>query len=538
MLAAVGFVLLIACANVANLMLSRAIGRNREIAVRASLGASRWQLARQLLVESVLLSCLGGLLGLGLAQFGVHLFDVATRDVGKPYWIVFEMDYVVFGYIAVLSVLTGLVFGLAPALRASRVDLNTALKDGTPGSGSASGGRLTGVLVVLQFALTVVLLAGAGLMVRSFFAAQKLNPFVPAERIFTARVSLPDGKNERYETRESRIRFYEEFLSRLSSLPQVTRAAAGWNLPGMGAGTRDIEVEGSPLEENATPPKGSVEAQTPDYLATINLPIIQGRSFNALDGEKGREAAIVTLGFAARHWPNATALGGRVRFLEGKERKPAAWMTVVGISGDILQRPNDTDPPPLMMIPHRQDASSNMALIVRTSADPATLTPAVRSVLEQLDQDLPLFEVRTMNAAAQRSYWHLVVFGSLFLSFAAIALLMASVGLYAVIAQATARRTREIGIRMALGATAERIVHLVLKRGLTQLAIGLIIGLVGAFATTQVLSKTRMLVRVSPQDPLVFASVSVLLIAIGILACWIPARRAAALHPVKALRHE
>ena len=538
MMAAVGFVLLIACANVANLMLSRAIARHREIAVRASLGASRWQLARQLLVESVVLSCLGGLLGLGLAQLGVHLFDVATRDVGKPYWIIFEMDYVVFGYLAVLSVLTGLLFGLAPALRASRVDLNTALKDGTPGSGSASGGRLTAVLVVLQFALTVVLLVGAGLMVKSFFASQKINPFVPNERIFTARVALPDGKNERYQAREDKIRFYDELFARIRTLPGVTHVAAAWNLPGMGSGARDYEVEGQPLDNSATPPRASLETQTPEYLTAINLPIIQGRSFNELDGDTGREAVIITPAFAAKHWPNASALGARIRFLEGRERKPGPWLSIVGVSGDILQRPNDTDPPPLIYVPHRQEASGGMTLIIRTSGDPATLAAPVRSTVQQLDQDLPLFDMRTMNAAVERSYWHLVVFGSLFLSFAVIALLMASVGLYAVIAQATARRTREIGIRMALGATAERIIQLVLKRGLMQLGIGLLLGLGGAFAATQVLSKTRMLVRVSPHDPLVFTVVPVLLVTVGILACWFPARRAAALHPVKALRYE
>jgi putative ABC transport system permease protein len=538
MLCAVGFVLLIACANVANLMLSRAITRHREIAVRASLGATRWQLARQLLVESVLLSCLGGLLGLGLAQFGVHLFDLATQDVGKPYWIIFRMDYVVFGYFAVISILSGLLFGLAPALRASRVDLNTALKDGTPGSGSASGGRLTAVLVVLQFALTVVLLAGAGLMVRSFFATQRLNPFVPYERIFTARISLPDGKDERYVLRDDRLRFYDELLLRLRTLPGVTHVAAAWNPPGMGSGGRDFELEGKPIEKTETPLRASLEAHTPDYLSTINLPIIQGRSFNELDGDPGREAAVVTPSFAAKHWPNAPALGARFRFLEGRERKPGPWITVVGVSAEILQRPSETDPPPLVYVPHRQEASGGMILLVRTSGDPATLATPVRSAVQSLNQDLPLFDVRTLSAAMERSYWHLVVFGSLFLSFAVIALLMASVGLYAVIAQATARRTREIGIRMALGATAERIMQLVLSRGLLQLGIGLVLGLGGAFAATQVLSKTRMLVRVSPQDPLVFTAVPILLLIVGLLACWFPARRAAALHPVKALRHE
>ena len=538
MLGAVGFVLLIACANVANLMLSRAIARQREIAVRASLGASRWQLVRQLLVESVLLSLLGGLLGLGLAQIGVHLFDVATRDVGKPYWIIFSMDFVVFGYFAVISVLTGLLFGLVPALRVSRVDLNRTLKDGTPSGGSATGGRLTAILVVLQFALTVVLLTGAGLMVRSFFRAQQLNEFVPHERIFTARLTLPDGTNERYRERAERLRFYEDLVTRVGSLPGVTHAAVASSLPGLGAGARDLELEGKPIENAATPPRASIDAHSPGYLAAIGLPIIQGRGFAETDGDAGREVAIATPAFAAKHWPGQSPIGARFRFLEGPQRKPGPWISIVGVCGDIVQRPQEPDAPPLVYLPHRLDAYSGMALLVRTSGDPAALAGPVRSVVQSLDQDLPLFDVRVLKDAVARNFWHVLVFGSLFLSFAAIALLMASVGLYAVIAQATARRTREIGIRMALGATAERIVRLVLSRGLAQLGIGLALGLAGAFATTSLLKTTRMLVRVSPQDPVVFAAVTALLIVIGLLACWLPARRAAALHPVRALRHE
>jgi putative ABC transport system permease protein len=538
MLGAVGFVLLIACANVANLMLSRAVAREREIAVRASLGASRPQIIRQLLVESVLLSSLGGILGLGLAQIGVHLFDVATRDVGKPYWIIFSMDYVVFAYFAGISVLSGLLFGLAPALRASRVDLNATLKDGTPGGGGARGGKLTGALVVLQFALTVILLTGAGLMVRSFFAAQQMNPFVPQERILVARLSLPDGKEERYADKASRIRFYEDLVTRLAAAPGVSHAAVAWNPPGLGAGTRDIEIEGKPVEATATPPRASIDVHSPGYLNLIGLPVLQGRAFNETDGDPNREAAIITPAFAAKHWPQQNAVGARFRFLDGRERKPGAWMTVIGVSGEIIQRPQETEPPPLAFLPYRQDGSGGMSILLRTNGDPASLTQTLRSTVQSLDTDLPLFDVRTLTAALERSYWHLVVFGSLFFSFAAIALLMASVGLYAVVAQATARRTREIGIRMALGATAERILQLVLARGLIQLGIGLVLGLGGAFATTQLLTNMRMLGRVSPQDPLVFTLVTLLLIAIGILACWIPARRAAALHPVRALRHE
>jgi putative ABC transport system permease protein len=538
MLGAVGFVLLIACANVANLMLSRAISRQREIAVRAALGASRWQIVRQLLVESVLLSVLGGLLGLGLAMAGVRAFDLATSDVGKPYWIHFTMDYVVFVYFAIISVVSGLAFGLAPALRASRVDLTGALKDGSLGAGSASGGKLTATLVVVQFALTVVLLAGAGLMVRSFFIAQTLNSFVPAENIFTARISLPEGKEQRYNQRTERLRFYDDLVKRLGALPGVTHATISSHLPGMGSATREIEIEGKVVENPANVPRASLVVHSPAYLATIGSTILNGRGFNEADGEPGKEVTIVTREFASKHWPNQSVIGARLRFLEGKDKKPGPWITVVGVASDIIQRPQEMEWPPLLYLPHRQEGWGGMALLLRSSVEPTTLAASVRAAVQTLDQDLPLFDARTLSTGLRRNHWQVAVFGSLFLSFAIIALIMASVGLYAVVAQGTARRTREIGIRMALGATAPGIIRLVLTRGLTQLALGLVLGLAGAFVATGLLKNTRMLVRVSPQDPLVFTVVAALLLAIGILACWLPARRAANLHPVSALREE
>jgi predicted permease len=538
MLGAVGFVLLIACANVANLMLSRAIARGREIAVRAAVGASRWQLVRQLLVESVLLSVCGGVLGLGLSALGVHAFDLATRDVGKPYWIEFTMDYVAFVYFAAISVLSGVLFGLAPALRASRVDLNTALKEGTPSTGGNAGGKLTATLVVLQFALTVVLLAGAGLMVRGFFAARTMNAFVPAEHILTARISLPTGKDERYASRPSRQQFYDELLPRLAAMPGVTHAAATTDLPGLGAGVREVEVEGKPLEN---PPAGirvTFGMHTPGYLAAIGLPIISGREFNATDGDAGREAAVVSREFAAKIWPNENAIGRRFRFLNGKDKPPGPWCSVVGICGDIVQRTQNTLEPPVVFTPARQDGLAGSALLIRTAGDPTSLAASLRNAVQALDQNLPVFDVRTLPTALERGFWHLKVFGTLFATFAAIALLMASVGLYAVVAQATARRTREIGIRMALGATAGRIVRLVLSRGLWQLGIGLTLGLGGAFGLTRLIENTRLLFRVSAQDPMVFTAITLLLSTIGVFACWLPARRAAALHPVTALRDE
>jgi putative ABC transport system permease protein len=535
MLGAVGFVLLIACANVANLMLSRAIGRAREIAVRSALGAGRGQLVRQLLVESVLLSCLGGLAGLGLAVLGVHAFDLASQDVGRPYWIRFEMDWVVVSYFASISVATGVLFGLAPALRASRVDLNTTLKDGAPSGGSGRGGRLTATLVVAQFALTVVLLAGAGMMIRSFFAAQEINRFVQPDSLLLAGLQLPEAVGEPYAEPRARREFVEQLLPRLAALPGVTHVAAASHAPGLGANEREIEIEGRPNRPEHAP-RASFIVQTSDYLPAIKLPLLTGRGFVPTDGDVGQEVAVVTRAFATHHWPDEPAVGKRFRFVE-KDR-PVVWLTVIGVSADLVHQTHRKDAPPLVFIPHRQEPWGWLSLLTRTTMDPAMVTGPLREAVQQLDQELPLSEVRTLALALDRRQWFLQVFGTCFAVFALTGLLMASVGIYAVVAQGTARRTREIGIRMALGATAAMILQLVVTRGMRQLMLGLVVGLIGAAAATRLLDQVGFLIQVSPHDPLVFAAVVALLMAIGVLACWLPARRAARIDPTDALRSE
>ncbi|WP_415910082.1 ABC transporter permease [Oleiharenicola sp. Vm1] len=535
MLGAVGFVLLIACANVANMMLSRAVGRGREMAVRAAMGASRRQIIRQLLIESVLLSVIGGALGLGLAQFGIHAFDLATQDVGKPYWILFTMDWRAFAYFAVISVASGIVFGLVPALRASRVDLNTALKDGAAAGGSARGGKLTAALVVFQFAATVVLLAGAGLLVKSFLAVQRINPFVPAHEILGVRLALPDGKGERYESPEARKAMHERLQQRLAAVPGVAQAVLTSDFPGLGSQQRAVEIEGRSTPDPKHPFQASVVFATPDYLPAINLPVLVGRGLNDTDGATGKEAAVVTRAFAARYWPDASPIGRRFR-LTGLDGRVGPWVTVVGVSGDLVQHTQQRDAPPLAFLSDRQEPWAWIGVMLRTPGDPAALVPSVRAAIQELDPDLPLFEVRTLHEAIEHENWFLAVFGALFLTFAVIALLLASVGIYAVVAQTTARRTREIGIRMALGATAAAVVRLMLARGVRQLALGLVLGLAGAFATTRLLDSILSLV--SPTDPVVFVSVTALLTAIGLFACWLPARRAARVAPTEALRTE
>ncbi len=531
MLAAVGFVLLIACANVANMMLSRALGRRREISIRVAMGASRWQIVRQLLVESILLSFLGGLLGLGLSLFGVHAFDLATQDVGKPYWILFRMQWDAFGYCAAICVVSGILFGLAPALRASRIDLNSSLKEGARTAGNTHGGYLSGALVAGQFALTLVLLAGAGLFVRTFFDNLALNPEVPTRQILSARFHLPDS---RYPDADARTRFLNRLAAQLRALPGVSQAAIVNSPPEMGSAWRDIEIEGrTPIDTKHRPSAGFL-FQLPGYFTAIDLPLQQGRDFNDDDGVKGKEAAIVSRDFAEKFWPHEQAMGKRFRIYSGG--KPGPWLSVIGVAANIVQEPQEASPRALAYLPERQQGEPWMSLLVRSDSDPASLTSAVRSTVQGLDQDLPLTDVRTLAGAIEHDRWFVAVFGTLFSVFGFIALVMAAVGIYAVIAQATNRRTQEIGVRMALGATSGNIIRLILRRGMWQLAIGLSAGLAAAIPAVQLLAKIGL--RVSPADPLAFGVIVAMLVAIGVFACWVPARRAAALDPLRAIRYE
>lgn len=532
MMGATGFVLLIACSNVANMLLSRAITRRQEISIRAALGATRARIVRQLLVESVVLSFLGGSLGLAITAFGVHAFDQATQDVGKPYWILFDIDLTVFAYFAGISLASGLLFGMAPALRASRLDLNAALKKSARGSDTRRAGRLAGALVVLQFSMTLVLLAGAGLMIRSFFAAQGLNDFLPEERILTAAISLPESEGERYAEPNERRLFFRALEERLSQLPGVSKVAMSNYLPGLGASSRPIEIDGQPNEEPESAPQAAFLIQTSDYFSVAGLPLRDGRAFLDTDDENGQRVAIASETFVETHWPGESGLGKRFRFLQDGE---AEWLTIVGIASDIIQQPRSPDAKPLVYLPHAQRPWGYMAALLRIEGDPLALANSLREVVQELDQDLPVFDIRTLQMAKRHQYWFLVVFGSLFLCFAAAGLAMAAMGIYATVSHATTRRLQEIGIRMALGANAKRVLRLVLRRGLTQMGLGLAIGLALAFSTTHLLSG-NVLFAISPRDPIAFAASCSILVAIGFLASWMPACKAAKLEPAKALR--
>jgi len=529
MLASVGFVLLIACADVANMMLSRALVRQREMSIRAALGASRWRVIRQLLIECVLLSALGGILGLGLAALAVHGFDLGTRDVGKPYWIDFRMDYSVFGYFAVLCIASGMLFGIVPAPRSSKFDLNEVLKEGARSVGRHRGGRLSAVLVVMQFALTLVLLTGAGVFVHQMLQSLAANRFVPGDKLLTAWVELPDA---RYKDIAARQRFWDQLFLRLQAIPGVSHAVIASNLPGLGAAHRDIEIEHASSNPGSVHPQVSMVVQSPGYLDAIHLPLLLGRDFDTTDGTAGHKAAIVTLQCARHFWPGQSAIGRRFRFFDDKN-VPGDWITVVGVAGDMTQELNEKKPNPLLFVPFQQEGWGSMSLLVESSIN---VNGALRPTVASLDPDLPLRNVSDLGEAVAHQQWFIALLTIVFLSFALIALIMASVGLYAVIAHATASRTQEIGVRIALGANTRNILLLVMRRGLWQIATGLVLGIAAAFPVTRIMSSLP--IGVSPSDPNVFLVVGALLACVGLFACWLPARRAAALDPVKAIRYE
>jgi putative ABC transport system permease protein len=542
---AVGFVLLIACANVANMMLSRALGRTREMSIRAAMGASRWRVVRQLFVEALLLSFLGGAAGLIVARFAVRAFDAAVADVGKPSWILFEMNYMVFVYFAAACLVSAMLFGLVPGLQASRVDLNATLKEGSRDSGGRRGGFLSGSLVVVQFMLAVVLLVGAGLFVRGLLEQRASLEGLPAAEVLRAYIQLPQ---DRYPDDESRFRFYDQLLTSLEGTPGLRQVAITSNPPTGGGAEIKYQLEGEPETEPGAEPTARRVTISPGYLGLLDVPLRAGRDFDARDGFDGQDSIIVTADFAARVWQGQPALGKRLRIYPtqpprrpgapaAERPQPGRWLTVIGVSGDLAQAPNELRPLPLFFSPYAPGGLAGMTIVLRSSGgNPAPLAAPLRAAMRQIDPDRALANVLTLEEAAYRDGWYLRVFGSMFLVFAGGALLLASIGIYAVVAQTTARRTQEIGVRMAMGATSPSVQRLVVGRGLRQLVAGTVLGLAIAFAVTRLMGE--LLYGVSPTDPVVFSSVIGVIALVGSAACWLPARRAARLDPLKALRHE
>jgi putative ABC transport system permease protein len=545
LMGAVAFVLLIACANVANLLLSRATNRAREISVRMSLGASRWRVIRQLLIESVMLAAISGLGGLGIAAIGIRLFDRATQDVGRPYWIQFTMDGTVFGFFALICLGTGIIFGLAPALHISKTDVNEVLKEGgRSGSAGARASRWTGALMVAELTLTVVLLAGAGFMMKNFVTLYSLDLGIDTSKLLTMALALPERK---YPAVEQRLAFYERLEERLRSNPRIEAVTITSNAPMQGGFLRKLTIDGKPLDQGQQAPNVTMLTIDPQYFKTVGLSLQRGRDLTDEDGMSGRESAIVNQRFAALHFPSEDPIGRRITLaidLQGGAPPQGGipvslTATIVGIVPNLRQRDFQLpDPDPIAYLPFRTDPRGFMNLLVRSAGDPNLMTPILREEVRAIDPDLPLFGIRTMDASLAQARWPFRIFGSMFAIFALIALTLSAVGLYAVTAYAVSQRTQEIGLRMALGAQRDQVAWLFLRRSFIQLAIGLTLGVAGAFGVGALFSSTDLLVQNSGRDPITIGGIALLLALVAIAASVLPARRATRLDPMLALRRD
>src|ERR1700754_2939114 len=533
MMGAVGFVLLIACANVANLMLARASGRQKEIALRAALGASRWRIIRQLLTESSIVALLGGTLGILVAFWGIDALRAANPgDAAKfaPGWDQLGINFTVLIFTIALSLLSGLLFGLAPALQVSKPNLNDALKEGSRQTSGRSN-RLRSSLVVAEVALSLVLLVGAGLFFRSFITLFKTDPGFNPDSVLTMNLILPSTK---YKEEQQSTAFYTDLIQRVKAKPGVQSAAAVNYLPLGGSNSSDAyliegEAEPAPGNENI----GRYRTCTPDYFTTMQIPIVRGRAFTEQDKAGAPLVIIVNETLARKHWPGQDAIGKRIRFDAPLDKAP--WMEVVGVIKDVKHELT-LEVTPEYYLPHAQDVWRSMVVVARTTVDPASLAGSIRQDVWAIDKDQPVFDVRTMEEVRSLSVG-LQQFNSVMIGiFAGVALLLAAIGIYGVMAFAVTQRTREIGIRMALGACKTDVLRLIVVNGMRLAFIGLGIGLIASWALSPFIA--GLLFGVEPTDPLTFSVVSTCLLSAAFLACYLPARRATKVDPLEALRYE
>ncbi|HWS52912.1 MAG TPA: ABC transporter permease [Pyrinomonadaceae bacterium] len=529
LLGAVGLVLLIACANVANLLLARAAGRHREIAVRTALGAWRRRIVRQLLTESLLLAFAGGLLGLLFALWGVKLLSAFVPE-NVPRFGETSLDLRVLGFTLAASVLTGLLFGIAPALQSSRLDLNEALKEGGRGGTDGRGRtRVRSLLIVSEVALSLVLLIGAGLLIKSFVKLRNTNPGFDPSNTLTASLSLAPV---RYDTDEKIADFYGRLVERVRGLPGVESVGAVNPLPlGDNSYAFSFSVVGQPPLPPGQRQSASARFVTPDYFRAQRVPLRAGRAFTEADTADAPDVIIVNEAFARRYLPGVEPLGQRLRLginsIEGE---------IVGLVGDIRGASLATTPAPEYYVPEAAVSFGDMTLVVRTANDPASLTPALRQVVSEMDKELPLYDVRTMESLVARSVARQRFSMTLVGVFAALAMLLAAVGIFSVMSFLVAQRTHEIGIRMALGARPGDILSMVVRQGVVLTLVGVGVGLAGAFALTRLMS--GLLYEVSATDPVVYGGITALLAGVALLACYVPARRATKVDPLIALRYD
>ncbi|HKR21613.1 MAG TPA: ABC transporter permease, partial [Pyrinomonadaceae bacterium] len=533
LLGAVGLVLLIACANVANLLLARAAVRQKEIAVRVALGARRWRLIRQFLTESVLLATLGGIVGLGIAYGGLILLKAfIPENISQAREI--SMDLKVLGFTFLVSVLTGVIFGLAPAVQAARFNQTETLKEGGRDSATGSSGkRIRGLLVMSEVAVSLVLLIGAGLLINSFLRLRNVDPGFRADNLLTMKFVLPKPKYAEFQRRTG---FYNDLVQRVEGIAGVKSAAVTTNLPLYRQGNSiSVSIEGRP-----TPPPGQenivvTRIVSPKYFDTMGIPFLSGRQLTDQETPTSPRAVVISETMARRYWPGEEAVGKRIG--AGRIQRPEDWIQVVGVVKDVRQFELTAEPRPQMYLSYRQAGFFEPNdLVVKTDVDPTSLAATVRKAVWEIDKDQPVSNIRTMeeilldSIARQR-------FSMLLLAiFAAVALVLAAVGIYGVMSYSVAQRTHEIGIRMALGAQTGAVLKLAVAYGLKLVGAGIVIGLIAAFALTRVMS--TLLFGVTATDPMTFTLISLLLVFVAALASYIPARRATKVDPIIALRYE
>jgi len=532
LLVAVAVVLLIACVNIAALMLVRASARSHEMAIRIAIGSSRGRVIRQLLTENLVLAGAGGIAGIFVGKLGLQAIAAILPD-SMPGWLDFRLDLRFAAFCIVITACSALLFGLAPALQASRVDMRSALHESARrASPSRMRRSALNILVISEIALALMLLISAGLLLQSFYRVMRVDPGFRVQNVLTFEVDLPGQK---YAKPEQCVAFYTRYLDRLRALPGVMAAGAATAPPLDGNWGQFFEVEGErPLGPNEKSPVVLQVAVTPGYFDAIGTTLLAGRKFDERDGaSKDHEVAIVSETFAHQHWPGRSPIGKRIRHQD----HTAGWWQVVGVMRDEKHYGLDAEVRPTVYMPERQLAwPMSLSLVLRAASNPESLIAPARSLLAQLDPDLPMYGVHTMTERLDRSLWARRTYSWLFGAFSAVALILATAGIYGVISYAVSQRTQEIGIRMAMGATPGEVLVNVLRSGMTLVAIGAALGLTGTLAAAGLLES--LLFGVSPRDPLIYIAVVLAVAAVGFLANALPARRAAALDPMTALRAE